>query len=50
MHSNILKSETLALIGLTIKTLMVEPSATGGLGLKSDVIHGISYDSLFTAR
>ena len=52
VHSSITKSEASALIDFTTrsaKKLMVEPSAIVGLGLNSDVIHDVSYDSLFTA-
>ena len=52
VHSSIPKSEVSALIVVTprfAKKVMVEPSATVGLGLTSDAIHDVSYDSLFAA-
>ena len=46
MHSNILKSERSILIDFAIrsaKKLMVEPSATVGLGLNSTASHDVYY-------
>ena len=50
-HPSIPKSETSVLTDLmtkSVKKLMVEPSATVGLGLCSYATHDVFYDSLFT--
>ena len=51
-QSSIPNQEVSVLIDLTTKSakkLVVEPPATVELGLCSDAIHDVSFDSLFTA-